>query len=229
MHGVNLTPDDLAAAAKCPLFQGCADDEMIRFFTHCGVNVFSFRTGETLPPQVRANCWGIVISGSVRIFSGSESGGTMLLNVVGSGQPFDISSLAGCAGSPVMSEVRAAGKCRVAFIGAMDTMLLMSEFPKVAANCMAFFCGRIAFLNRKIHTLSRATAEQKLADFLLSEFGVEGEKATVRIKSCVELAVRLNLSRASLYRALGTLEQSGMILRSGKLIELMDVPALQNV
>ena len=83
--------------------------------------------------------------------------------------------------------------------------------------------------NRKIHTLSRATAEQKLADFLLSEFGVEGEKATVRIKSCVELAVRLNLSRASLYRALGTLEQSGMILRSGKLIELMDVPALQNV
>lgn len=128
-----------------------------------------------------------------------------------------------------MSEVRAAGKCRVAFIGAMDTMLLMSEFPKVAANCMAFFCGRIAFLNRKIHTLSRATAEQKLADFLLSEFGVEGEKATVRIKSCVELAVRLNLSRASLYRALGTLEQSGMILRSGKLIELMDVPALQNV
>ena len=45
MHGVNLTPDDLAAAAKCPLFQGCADDEMIRFFTHCGVNVFSAVTG----------------------------------------------------------------------------------------------------------------------------------------------------------------------------------------
>ncbi len=229
MNSGKMSVEDYAAAAGCQLFKGCADDEIKSFFDRSGVNVISFAGGDTVSPEMRANGWAIVISGSVRIFSGSESGGTMLLNVVGSGQPFDISSLAGCAGSPVMSEVRAAGKCRVAFIGAMDTMLLMSEFPKVAANCMAFFCGRIAFLNRKIHTLSRATAEQKLADFLLSEFGVEGEKATVRIKSCVELAVRLNLSRASLYRALGTLEQSGMILRSGKLIELMDVPALQNV
>ena len=228
MHGVNLTPDDLAAAAKCPLFQGCADDEMIRFFTHCGVKVFSFRTGETLPPQVRANCWGIVISGSVRIFSGSESGSALLLNVVGCGDPFDISSLAGCKKSPVTSEVIAAGKCRVAFVGAMDAMRLMADYPKVAANCMSFFCGRIAFLNRKIHTLSRATAEQKLADYLLSEFNTDDGFPAVRVKSCVELAVRLNLSRASLYRALGLLEQSGCISRSGKLIRLLDVAALQN-
>lgn len=229
MNAEKFTPEDLQAVSVCRLFDGCTDDEIRRFLDDSGVNVCSFRGGEVLPSEVRAGSWGIVIAGSVRIFSGDEGGGAMLLNVVSSGQPFDISSLAGCKGSPVMSEVRAAGKSRIAFVGAMDTMRLLKDYPGVGANCMGFFCGRIAFLNRKIHTLSRATAEQKLADYLLSEFSAEGGRAEVRVKSCVELAVRLNLSRASLYRALGILEQSGCIARNGKSIELLDVAALQNI
>ncbi len=229
MNRENFSADDFDAAVKCRLFEGCAEDVIKSFLSDSGVNVFSFHGGESIGKEVRSECWAIVISGSVRIFSGGESGGSMLINVVASGQPFDISSLAGCHGSPVMSEVKAAGKCRVVFIGVMEPMRLMSDYPKVAANCMAFFCGRIAFLNRKIHTLSRATAEQKLADFLLSEFSTDGGKPAVRIKSCVELADRLNLSRASLYRALGTLEESGLIAREGKQIELVDVAALQSI
>ena len=153
----------------------------------------------------------------------------MLLNVVSGGQPFDIASLAGCDVHPVMSEAKAAGKCRVAFVGVMDAARLMEKYPRIAANVMRFFCGRIGFLTRKIRTLSRGTAEQRLADYLLGEFTSDSGKPQVAVRSCAELAVRLNLSRASLYRALGALEEAGCISRSGKVIELLDTAALQTV
>ena len=229
MNRTEPRPEDLAAAAGCRLFEGCDREETDRFLEESGVKVISFSGREIIPHAQRSNCWSIVVAGSVRIYSGDGVEGEMLLNVVGAGQPFDIASLAGWAGNPVMSEVKAAGKCRVAFIGAMDPIRLMERYPRVAANVMSFFCGRIAFLNRKIHTLSRGTAERKLADWLLGEFSTDGGKPCVTVRSCSELAVRLNLSRASLYRAIGILEESGCISRSGKRIELLDVAALQNI
>ena len=224
----DLRPGDFDVVAGCRLFDGCDERETTLFLEESGVKALCF-AGREIPQEQRQGCWGIVLSGSVRIYSGGEDEPAMLLNVVGAGQPFDIASLAGCAGNPVMSEVKAAGKCRVAFIGAMEPTLMMERYPRVAANVMEFLCGRIAFLNRRIHTLSRGTAERKLADWLLGEFSTDGGKPEVTVRSCSELAVRLNLSRASLYRALGILEQSGCIMRSGKRIELLDVAALQSL
>ena len=222
-------PEDLEAAAGCRLFDGCDRKQIALFLEESGVKVLSCTGRETVPQEQRIHSWCIVLSGSVRIYSGGEGETAMLLNVVGAGQPFDIASLACGDGNPVMSEVTAAGKCRVALIGAISPTRLTERYPKVAVNVMEFFCGRIAFLNRRIHTLSRGTAERRLADWLLGEFSTDGGNPEVTVRSCSELAVRMNLSRASLYRALGILEQSGCISRSGKRIELLDVAALQNL
>ncbi|MBQ9901846.1 MAG: Crp/Fnr family transcriptional regulator [Clostridia bacterium] len=229
---MNITeprPEDWETAAGCGLFAGCERQEIDFFLEESGVTIRAFAGREIIPYEQRAKCWSIVVSGSVRIYSGDDAGGEILLNVVGAGQPFDIAALACGEDNPVPSVVKSAGKCRVAFIGTMALPLLMERYPKVAANVMEFFCGRIAFLNRKIHTLSRGTAERRLADWLLAEFSADGGKPEVTVRSCSELAVRMNLSRASLYRALGILEQSGLISRTGKRIELLDVAALQNL
>ena len=223
------TAEDYASLEKCRLFSGCDGEKIRDFLEESGIKVLNFIGRETLPQEIRSDCWGIVLSGSVRIYSGGDGEGSMLLNVVGEAQPFDIAALAGCRSNPMMSEAKAAGRSRVAFIGTTEPTCLMERHPKIAANVMGFFCGRIAFLNRKIHTLSRGTAEQRLADYLLSEFTTDSGRPEVCIKSCAELSVRLNMSRASLYRAIGTLEQSCMITRRGKVIELLDVAALQNV
>ena len=223
------TAEDYASLEKCRLFSGCDGEKIRDFLEESGIKVLNFTGRETLQQEIRSDCWGIVLSGSVRIYSGVDGEGEMLLNVVGASQPFDIAVLAGCRPNPVMSEIKTAGKCRIAFIGTLEPTHLMECYPKVAANVMEFFCGRIAFLNRKIHTLSRGTAERKLADYLLSEFTADSGTPEVVIKSCTELAVRLNLSRASLYRALGLLEQSGMISRTNKVIALLDLPSLQSV
>ena len=226
MKQSELSQAEWSEAADCVVFSGCEESVIRGFLETSGVKGLSLTGGEAIPQEVRAGHWGVVLTGSLRIYTGS-AGETMLLNVVSAGQPFDIASLAGCGSGPVNSEIRAAGKCRVALIGAIDPAKLMKEYPEAAAGCMKYLCGRIGFLNRRIHTLSRSTAERKLADYLLGEFEAEGSRAVVRIRSCSELAVRVNLSRASLYRALGTLESAGVIVRSGRHIELTDIPALQ--
>ena len=225
MVKIERNAHDDSTAARCCLFKGCAPKDAASFLSASGVTIFEFTGGETIPVALRENCWAIVLCGSVRIFSDNE-GGTALLNIVGSGEPFDIAALTGrCAAMPASSAI-AAGRCRVAFVRACDVNVLLKEYPRVAANCLAFFTGRIAFLNRKIHTLSCGSAEGKLADFLLTEFRCEDDGLVVRVRSCVELAGRLNISRASLYRALGTLEERGAIARSGKRIVILDPDAL---
>ena len=228
MKQTEPTGEDYSNMQKCRLFDGCTAEEIRRFLDESEVKVCHFTGRETVAPALRSGGWGIVLSGSVRIYSGADGEGEMLLNVAGALQPFDIASLAGMTSNPVTSEIKSAGRCRVAFIGAMEPAVLMERYPKIAANVMVFFCGRIAFLTRKIHTLSRGTAERRLADYLLSEFTTDSGKPEVSIKSCAELAVRLNLSRASLYRALGILEQSGVIARNGKIITILDLAALQS-
>ena len=163
MVKIERNAHDDSTAARCCLFKGCAPKDAASFLSASGVTIFEFTGGETIPVALRENCWAIVLCGSVRIFSDNE-GGTALLNIVGSGEPFDIAALTGrCAAMPASSAI-AAGRCRVAFVRACDVNVLLKEYPRVAANCLAFFTGRIAFLNRKIHTLSCGSAEGKLAD-----------------------------------------------------------------
>ena len=217
--------NDDSAAARCCLFHGCAPDEVKTFLQSSGVAVCEVAGGETVPHSLREQCWSIVLRGSVRIFSDGE-GGAALLNVVGTGEPFDIAALTGTRSAFPRASAITAGRSRIAFIKACDVNALLRDYPTVAANCLAFFTGRIAFLNRKIHTLSCGSAEGKLADFLLTEFRCEGDSLVVRVKTCVELASRLNMSRASLYRALGSLEERGAIARDGKRIVLLKPEAL---
>ncbi len=221
-----ITANDFNTALTCRLFEGCGEDEVKKFWAASAVSVCDFAGGEEIPLSLRDSHWGIVLCGSVRIFSGGD-GGAVLLNVVGRREPFDIASLTGRRSATPQSRVTAAGKCRIAFLTAMELTVLMSDYPRIAANCFVFFTNRIAFLNGRLHTLSCGSAEGKLANYLLSEFTHEGGSCTVRLKSCVELADRLGVSRASLYRALGALEESGVISRAGKVITICDLEALQ--
>lgn len=218
--------NDFNTALNCCLFADCTQDEVRSYMDQSGMSVYDFSGGEEVSRELRNNCWSIVMMGSVKIFSGGE-GSCVLLNVVGKCEVFDIAALTGRRGDAPPSAVITAGKCRIAFITACDIEALMSNHPKIVANCLLFFAGRVGFLNRKIHTLSCGSCESKLADFLLNEFYQEDGRFMVKLRSCVELANRLGVSRASLYRSLGTLEDSGVITRSGKLITILDMHGLQ--
>ena len=84
---------------------------------------------------------------------------------------------------------------------------------------------KIVFLNKKISTLTAGTTEKKLALFL-AENQHDGEFSQ-RI-SMTAIAEILSVGRASLYRALDSLEAEGLIHRNGKSIFIPDKNALLN-
>ena len=72
--------------------------------------------------------------------------------------------------------------------------------------------------------MTQTGAEGKLARYLLSS----GEDAPIRT-SATDLARRLGLSRASLYRAFDALEGAGLIRREGKTVCILDRSGLEGV
>ncbi|MBQ1555676.1 MAG: Crp/Fnr family transcriptional regulator [Clostridia bacterium] len=209
---------DLAAAMRCPIFAGCTADEVSGFLLSRNVQVFDFLSGEEISRDLRQNCWGVVLSGSVRIFSGRREEDTVLLNVVGVGNGFDIAALTGRGGQMPYTTLITGGKSRVAFVPAGNVTQLMRVYPAIVANSLAFLTGRVVFLNRRIHTLSCGSAEERLLDYLTTESMGSESGGLVKLKSYVELANRLSISRASLYRALSALEEAALIRRDGKMI-----------
>lgn len=110
--------------------------------------------------------------------------------------------------------------CSAAFFPQEQVAELLRDTPGAAANYIRYLSGRIHFLSRKIEGLTAPGAAGKLARCLLAEGGVLSCTAT-------ELARRLDVSRASLYRAFDTLERAGAIRRTGKRIEVLSTAELE--
>lgn len=212
---------------KCSLFKFCDSEKVNDYLENIGAFVCDFNSGDTIPTELRRSAYGIIISGSVKIFSGEHSGNSFLMNIISEGEPFDIAALTGSKARQPVSSITTAGRCRILFVPTCPINDLMHDYPEITANCFRFFCERIEFLNQKIHSLSCGSSNQKLVNFLLHEFYCENGKFLVRIKSCVELASKLNVSRASLYRAMDALQEDGIISHNGKMIEITDINRLQ--
>ena len=82
---------------------------------------------------------------------------------------------------------------------------------------LRYLTGRIHFLSSRMDSLSQHGAESKLARYLLSNM----DKGHTLTCSAADLARRLGLSRASLYRAFDSLEKQKLILREGKTVLLL--------
>lgn len=229
MKKVELADNIMQKALTCAIFEFCPREKAADYLRNIGAYACDFDAGEYIPPELRACAYGIVISGSVRIFAKDNGDNSFLMNVVSEREVFDISSLTGDTERVPLSVIKTAGKCCIIFVPTCPISDLMKNYPEIAANCFRFFCGRIEFLNKKIRAISCGTSERKLANFLLNEFCCENGRLLVRIKSCVELASKLNVSRASLYRALDTLSEEGIISRERKLIIIKDPARLQEI
>ena len=99
---------------------------------------------------------------------------------------------------------------------------LLEREPLVRHNYLRYLAQRIHFLSGRIQSLAQPGAEVKLARYLLCE-----QQQGVVSLSAAELARRLSIGRATLYRAFQRLEEDGLIRREGKNVFLPNIPALQ--
>ncbi len=207
------------------LFEGC-DRELIDGCIIERGYAKTFRSGELMDADV-SPAVGILLAGRGVIYS-SDKGRRTLLRFVSPGNAVGVASL--FAAEPPKTRVEACGdgKSEMFFIerGAFEDLLKADG--RFRFNLISFLADRVSFLNSKIDFVTAGSAERRLAIFLKHSPVGDGGTVTVGM-SMTALAHALDIGRASLYRALDSLEDAGIIKHRGKMITLLSPEKLEEL
>ena len=169
-------------------------------------------------PRHFQRCLGVVAEGTVRVNKGE-----LLMSTLRRGDLFGAAALFNDR-PDYATTLTARSPCALVLLPQDLVEALMGRWPQVGRNYVAYLSGRIRFLSAKIDALTAGTARRKAARYLLTRRA--GETAELDC-SVTDLARRLGVSRASLYRALDGLEAEGVIARKGRRVRILDETALQ--
>ena len=141
------------------------------------------------------------------------------------------SDVFGCAGlfsapETFPSEIVALRDTRVLFVPKNAVVKLLQLDGGFAMSFIRYLSQQIAFLNKRIDNFTGGSAESRLANYLLGCF--EDYKTYELDRSMSQLAVSLDIGRASLYRAFDRLEEGGAVQRDGRNVRLVDKAVLQS-
>ena len=166
---------------------------------------------------------GILLSGRIRVSRTNHDGKHMPVSLQTAGAMFGMAVLF-CDASVFPTELHSEDRCEILYIKESLLLELMQHKFEIAENYIRYLSGRILFLNNKIAGLSAGDSTHKLAQWLSTH-----NSTSIALPPISRLAQELNIGRASLYRALETLEQANTIRRDGKNIILLDLAQLQTL
>lgn len=214
-----LPKAQLALLAACPLFSGCEEQTLRLALADDGCTVAEFESGQILyQPRHFSRSLGILLSGSVRV-----TRDTLVISVLAPGELFGAAALFNDL-PDYATTLTAATPCRVILLEQALVSRLMDVDSRVRDNYIRYLSGRIRFLSSKVQSLAATGVDGKLARFLLSRLTPD---APVLSCPATELAHRLGISRASLYRAFQLLEDQGLITYKGRTLQVTDFAGLE--
>lgn len=190
-----------AELSRCELLAGIGDalsDIAERARTE------TFQKGDEL---YKSGNLAFLLSGKAKIHAPN---GAAIMRDITAGEVFGAVSLFG--NGDFGGSVTASGECAVAYLGEPDVEDLLNVNAVFRNNYICFLTGKLRFLNDKIAGFTTPGASERL----LSAFrDCADENGFVALPcSMGELANRLNISRAGLYRAVSALTASGKIAKT---------------
>ena len=212
-----LTLADMALLDEFFLFRGLPESlrEKTLADVRCRGDVYT-RGQVIYDPERFKPCLGLILSGRVEASPGAGAQ-DMILRFHGAGDVFGAAAVFGDSARYV-ARLTARTQTRAIFFPQDLLRELMKTDFTAAENYMTFLVGRIQFLNQRIQSLAAGSAETLVLHFLEKE--AKDTDFVVLDSSISALARRLNISRASLYRAFDTLEDQGVIEKTGKTIRM---------
>ena len=216
-----LSQDELLLLGRCPFFRGAEDGLLQRVLALPGVFAQDFAAGQTVyQPHRFRRCLGFLLSGQLQVTNGPLS-----VSVLEAGELFGAAALYNDL-PDYATTLTPRSPCRILFLPQADVDRLLGEEALLRHNYLRYLSGRIRFLSGRLQAVAQTGAEGKLARYLLSSGDPEGKAVHT---SATDLARRLGLSRASLYRAFEALEGAGLIRREGKTVFVLDRSGLEGV
>ncbi len=208
---------------QCFLFSGFDKEGLCRLLSGRG-EVAVFAAGETIfSPGSFRQAVGIFLQGQAQAEKKAD-GRTVVLNRFRPPMMFGAAAVFRSAKEYVTCVV-AKTRCRVLFLSDQELDAIFQEDFLAARNYISFLSERIAFLNRKIDSFTKNSAEEKMALYLHDRCA--GRKGPFWIDgSPTRLSRELSVSRATVYRALDRFCQLGYIRREGSRLQILDVESL---
>lgn len=208
------------------LFRGVSREELSRLLRGNEPKISSYKKGELIYSSANSErLVGFILSGGCEVRRERSSCGPVLLNLLGRGDSFGILSIFSDEDFPTC--IYAARSCEILFFTDWQIQGFIAASPTVNQNLIKFLAGRIAFLNKKIATFSGNRVEDRLAAFLLCE--ADKYSSDVFPFNYVKCGEEINAGRASVYRAVASLEGEGLIKITEKQVHITDRAGLERI
>ena len=207
---IELTHDDFSVLSHFFLFADGNAAFLEKTLCHGDTKLLSFPKGANIEDAGL----GLILSGKIEARQNEDS--ALLLRDLHAGDLFGIANV--FRNDAPLSSLIAKEKTRVLYLSRDFLAQEMTQHPKLMEGYIRFLEGRIAFLNRRIANLTKNSPEDALLTLLLEE--AKGNTNFTLDSSIQTLSRKLNISRASLYRAFDALIEKGFIQKNGKTITI---------
>lgn len=216
-----LTKTELSRLKASPLFKNCSEQAVTAALSDPDCIIRSFELDQPIyQPHQFSRCLGILLTGGIRVTRGS-----LVISVLTPGNMFGAAALFADPDEDYATTLTVCDPCRAVLLSQELVSRLMDSDPCIRDNYIRYLSGRIRFLSQKISSLVADGVEGRLKQYLLTNLTPKHPRLTC---SATELAKRLDISRASLYRAFDMLEQQKLIRRHGRSITVPDLRALDS-
>jgi CRP/FNR family cyclic AMP-dependent transcriptional regulator len=208
---------------KVPLFAGLSDQELEVLADSLGKRTFGkgmiiFHKGS--PGQTLY----IIESGKVRIFTLSESGQEISVNIYGPGDVFG--ELALLDGLPRSAGAVAMEKTVTLTLHRDDFLRHLEAYPPMARSILEVLSARVRYTTDYAESLAFLDVYGRVAAKLLEladRYGVQKEGIEIELRlTQAELASWVGASRESVNKVLGAFRQQGLIRIAGRTITILD-------
>jgi len=207
------------------LFKNVERATIEKYLTDDNISVSRYSQDDViLSPVTKELKIGIVLSGIVEITSLNNSH-KALIKTASRGFLFGIANLY-AENCLFPTNISAKTDTEIVLISPDAFREMLESDTLLMRNFLAFLGQKIVYLNKKIISYTAGNTEQKVAYFL-AENAVDGVVSTEM--SLSDIAVMLDMGRASLYRAFDTFEADKIIERHGRSIKILDKIKLKNI
>ena len=208
------------------LFQGVSKDWLEELIKTSPPIISEYKRGEQIYSSASENrLVGFVLKGECEIRRHRSDGSRVVLNSLGENESFGILSVFSDDEFP--THIFAVRNSSVLYFTDAQIKHFVNNNSQIATNLINFLVGRVGFLNKKIATFSGIRVEDRLAAFLLCESDRQASDALTF--NCQKTAEEINAGRASVYRALSSLEEEGFISIVDKKIHINDRKGLERI
>ncbi len=195
------------------LFDGVSSDEIIEIVLEFSCEEKSYQKGDVIfSPEKFERVLGVVLSGRIAVTKGRLS-----VSELSRGSLFGAAALFNNE-PEYASTLTAKTAATVLYFSQESILTLINRDERIRMNYIRYLSARIRFLSEKVDTLGEISSEKKLARFLLKNADASGH-----VNGCnfSEMAGRLGIGRASLYRELAKLEEAGVIKKDRSGVEIL--------